>query len=71
MAVCCIRLNHSHRHILPYPTQVFVISQPHQHQLHYPQMLWSSSIEQPPPPYNTVIQSTDTNGRIPHENNES
>jgi hypothetical protein len=71
ITVYCIRLKRVHRHILPYPMQVFVITQPHQQRLHCPQMFWSSSVEQPPPSYNAVIQSTDTNWSIARENNGS
>jgi hypothetical protein len=67
----CIRLNRAHRQVLPYPMKVFVISQPDQYQLHDSRMFWSSSIEQLPPPYSAVIQSTATNCTIAHENNES
>lgn len=72
MAVYCIRLNRVHRHISPHPMQVFVITQPHQQQLHYPQMFWSVSMEQPPPPYSAVTQSTDTHcSPTALENNQS
>jgi len=67
----CIHLNRVHRKVLPYPMHVFVISQPHQDQLHDSSMFWSSSIEELPPSYNAVVQSTVTNDTIVHENNES
>ncbi len=70
MTMYYIHLNQVHRQVLPYPMQVFVITQHHQNQLDYPQVLWSSSVEELPPAYNTVTQSTDTNCSTAHENNE-
>ncbi len=67
----CIRFNHVHRRGLPRPIQVFVIPQSRQHQLHNPQVFWSSSMEQPPPPYNAAMQATDTTCTTIGENNES
>jgi len=71
MIIYYIRLNHARRQILPYSMRVFVISQPNQEQLHDPQVFWSSSAEQLPPPYSAVIQSINTNSSIVHDNNES
>jgi hypothetical protein len=70
MIVYCVRLNFVHRHVFPHPVQVFVITQPHQQQLHYPQVFWSSTVEQPPPSYNAVTQPTDINCNTTLENNE-
>jgi hypothetical protein len=67
----CIHLTHTHRHVSPHPMHIFVVTQPNQHQLNYPQVFWATPIEQLPPTYNTMIPSTDTNYNIIHETNES
>jgi hypothetical protein len=71
VAICYKCFNRINRHGLPKPNEVFVITQPHQQEIHYPQVFWSSTVEQPPPPYHVVIQGTDISCNTTHENNKS
>lgn len=71
IATYCVRLNRAHRHVLPHPMQVYVITQPHRQELHYPQMFWTSPTEQPPPPYSTITQLTDVHCSTTCEMHES
>jgi len=61
--VFCIRLKYVHRRIGQHPMQVVVVNQPYHNQLQYPQTqtCWTIPVEQPPPPYNTVMTSMNTN----------
>ena len=68
IAICYKRFN---RHGLPKPMDVFAITQPHQQEIHYPQVSWSSTVEQPPPSYDAVIQGINISCNTTHDNNKS
>ena len=65
----CVRLKYTRRHYATHPMQVVVV-EPH-HQLQYPQTCWSVPIEQPPPPYNAVVNTMHTNYSTVHTNNRT
>jgi hypothetical protein len=49
--------------------QVVVVAQPPHNQLQYPQTCWSIPVEQPPPPYNAVVNAMNTNYNPTYANN--
>jgi hypothetical protein len=67
----CVRVNRAHRHISAYPMQVVVIARPNPEQPEYPQMCWTVPLEQPPPPYNAVVDTMNPNYQFAHYNNGS
>jgi len=73
IVVYCIRLKYVHRNIAPYPMQMVVVAQPNYNQLQYPQTqtCWSVPVEQPPPPYNAVVNATNANYNTIHAYNGS
>jgi hypothetical protein len=71
LVMYCVRLKYIHRHIAPHPTQVVVVAQHQPHQLQYPQMYWSTPMEQPPPPYTAAVAAMNTNHNNMYANNGS
>ncbi|CAF1624646.1 unnamed protein product [Rotaria magnacalcarata] len=67
----CTRSNQAHRHIAPLPMQVVVLTQPRHNELQQQQMCWSIPIEQPPPPYHTVVARMNDNSNFVFANNAS
>ncbi|CAF0854378.1 unnamed protein product [Adineta steineri] len=70
MIIYYIRLSRARQQVLPYPMHIFVIAQPHQQQLCNSQIFWQSPTEQLPPPYSSVVQSTNTNCSIVREDSQ-
>ncbi|CAF3505444.1 unnamed protein product [Rotaria socialis] len=71
IALYYIRLKYIHRQVLPYSMEVFIIAQPDQHRPQCFQMNWESSIESPPPSYNTMSQSMNTSDSVAYETNRA
>jgi len=71
IAVYCVRFKYIHRYIAPHPMQVVVVAQPHYNELQYPQTqtCWSVPVEQPPPSYDAVVNTMNTNYNTVHANN--
>jgi hypothetical protein len=62
-----VRVKYIRRNFITHPMGVVVVTQPHQPQ--YPQTCRTVSVEQPPPPYHTVITEANTNYNTLHANN--
>ncbi len=67
--VYCVRLKYIHRNIAPHPMQVVYVAQPPHDRLQHSQVCWSIPDEQPPPPYNAVVTTMNTNYNTVHTNN--
>jgi len=69
MILYCVRFKYIRRNITTHPMQVVVVAQPTHNQLQYPQTCWSIPVEQPPPPYNAVVNAMNTNYNPTYANN--
>ncbi len=60
--IYCVRFKFIRRNVATHPMHVVVLAQPPpHHQMQYTQACYSIPMEQPPPPYNAVVATMDTN----------